>query len=132
MKMDQSGLKILLVDDNLAILKVNKLKLSLDGYQVITAKDGHEGLQKVELEKPRLIILDLQMPNVDGFEMLGELNKKAELNKLARIVLSDFDQPAVIEKCMRLGANEYLVKSQVTPEEVSAAVGRIIKKFKIN
>ena len=130
--MDQAGLKILLIDDNLAILKLHKLKLSLDGYQVITAKDGREGLQKDESEKPRLIILDLQMPNVDGFEMLGELNKKTELKKLARIVLSDFDQSAVIEKCLRLGANEYLVKSQVTPEEVSAAVERVIKKFKIN
>ena len=130
--MDQSGVKILLVDDSPSILRVHKLKLSLDGYQVITAKDGQEGLQKVESEKPSLIILDLQMPNVDGFEMLGELNKNYNFKKITSIVLSDFDQPAVIEKCLRLGANEYLVKSQVMPEEVSAAVGRIIKKFKIN
>ena len=130
--MGKNSLKILLVDDNLAILKIHELKLGLDGYQVVTAKDGQEGLQKARSEHPQLIILDLQMPNVDGFEMLGELNKDSKLQGITSIVLSDFDQLAVIEKCLNLGANEYLVKSQVTPEEVSTVVERLIGKFKIN
>lgn len=130
--MDRSGVKILLVDADQSLLKIHKLKLRLDGYQVVTGRDGKEGLEKIESEKPKLIVLDLQMPNVDGFEMLGELNKNTQLRKIPRIVLSDFDQPAIIENCLSLGVVEYLIKSQVTPEEVSSVVGRVIKKFKLN
>jgi two-component system, OmpR family, alkaline phosphatase synthesis response regulator PhoP len=129
---DKLGPKILLVDDNLALLKIHQLQLKLDGFEVITARDGFEGLRKAEIEKPIIIILDLQMPRVDGFELLRELKKSTSLSKVVKIVLSEYDQPAIIENCLGLGAAQYLIKSQTTPEELSYAIDRVIHKFRIN
>jgi len=130
--MGKESVKLLLVDDDPALLQVHKLKLELDGYEVVTGRDGAEGLKKVGSEKPKIIILDLQMPRMDGFELLRELKKNANHDKVPKIVLSEFDQPAVIENCLSLGVAEYLIKSHTTPEELSATVERILKKFRIN
>ena len=119
---------VLLIDDELDTLKLYKLKLALDGYQVITATEGSKGIERASTEKPKVIVLDLKMPGMDGFEVLKNLQGEATTKNIPKIILSNFDNPRVIENCLQLGAKEYLVKSQVTPEEVSAVITRQIEK----
>ena len=68
------------------------------------------------------------MPGMDGFEVLKNLQGEATTKNIPKIILSNFDNPGVVENCLKLGAKEYLIKYQVTPEEVSAVISRLIEK----
>jgi CheY-like chemotaxis protein len=115
----EDKVKILLVEDELEVLELYKLKLSLDGYNVVTAMNGQEGLKKAIAEKPEMIFLDIKMPEMDGFEVLKRLRSEPKTKSIPVIILSNFDEQEMIEKGLTLGANEYLVKSQFTPDEIS-------------
>lgn len=112
--------RILLVEDELEVLELYKLKLTLDGYDVITAENGQQGLKKALEEKPEMIFLDVKMPEMDGFEVLKRLRAEPSTKDIPVIILSNFDEQEMIEKGLTLGANEYLVKSQFSPDEISA------------
>lgn len=114
--------KILLIEDEPEILKLYRLKLTLDDYDVKTAKDGREGVKKAFSEKPELIFLDIKIPVMDGFEVLRTLRASPKTKKTPIVVLSNFDDQDMIEKGLSLGANEYLIKSQLTPEEISSKI----------
>ncbi len=113
------ALKVLLIEDEKEVAELYRLKLSLDGYSVTVARDGKEGLEKAFELKPDLIFLDIKMPGLDGFEVL----KNLRLNDLTKttpvVILSNFDEQEMIEKGLTLGANEYLIKSQFNPGELS-------------
>jgi CheY-like chemotaxis protein len=80
--------KVLVIDDNRFILRVIKSKLSSGGFQVITAVDGKEGLQKAFAEKPDLVITDIMMPKLDGFGVYQELQKNPRTQKVPVIFLT--------------------------------------------
>ena len=117
--MADDKVRILLVEDEPEVLELYKLKLTLDGYDVLTAVNGQEGLKKAIEEKPEMIFLDIKMPEMDGFEVLKRLRSEPKTKSVPVIILSNFDEQEMIEKGLTLGANEYLVKSQFTPEEIS-------------
>lgn len=119
MSKSEDKVKILLVEDEKEVLELYKLKLSLDGYDVITAVNGQEGLKKAISENPEMIFLDIKMPEMDGFEVLKRLRSEPKTKSTPVVILSNFDEQEMIEKGLTLGANEYLVKSQFTPEEIS-------------
>ncbi|MCL5411296.1 MAG: response regulator [Patescibacteria group bacterium] len=121
--MKEDKVKVLLIEDEKEVLELYKLKLTLDEYDVITAENGEEGLKKAWEEKPELIFLDIKMPGMDGFEVLKKLRENQETKNTPVIVLSNFDEQDMIEKGLTLGANEYLVKSQFSPEEISRKAG---------
>ena len=112
-------IKILLIEDEKEVAELYKLKLTLDGYEVITAENGQEGLDKANSYRPELIFLDIKMPEMDGFEVLKKLRATARTKDIPVVVLSNFDEQDLIEKGLTLGANEYLIKSQFTPEDIS-------------
>ena len=112
-------IKILLIEDEKEVAELYKLKLTLDGYEVITAENGQEGLDKANSYRPELIFLDIKMPEMDGFEVLKKLRATARTRDIPVVVLSNFDEQDLIEKGLTLGANEYLIKSQFTPEDIS-------------
>jgi two-component system KDP operon response regulator KdpE len=97
--------RVLLVDDDDKILRFLALKLKLFGYELITAANGSEGLSQLKLENPDVIVLDILMPIMDGFEMLQQLRT---FSKLPVIVLSAKGDNA--ERAMELGANDFLAK----------------------
>ena len=99
-----------------------RLKLSLDGYEVLIAESGQEGLDKAFKEAPELIFLDIKMPEMDGFEVLKKLRSSPKAKDIPVVILSNFDEQDLIEKGLSLGANEYLIKSQFTPEDISNKV----------
>lgn len=114
------NLKVLLIEDEKEVAELYRLKLSLDGYNVLVASEGEAGLKKAIEDKPDLIFLDIKMPGMDGFEVLKHLRKNEVTEKTPIVILSNFDEQEMIEKGLALGANEYLIKSQFNPSDLSA------------
>lgn len=126
--MRETKVKVLLIEDEKEVLELYRLKLSLDDYEVITAESGEEGLKKALTEKPDLIYLDIKMPQMDGFEVLQRLRAEKSTKDTPIVILSNFDEQDMIEKGLTLGANEYLIKSQFTPEQISSKVKDWVKE----
>lgn len=118
--------KILLVEDEEIMAELLEKKLSKEGYQVILAKDGEEGLKLIKKEKPDLILLDIIMPKKGGFEVMEELQKDEKLNKIPVIVISNSGQPVELNKAKELGAKDWLIKTQFDPAEVLEKVKKYI------
>jgi CheY-like chemotaxis protein len=116
---EEEKIKILLIEDEKEVAELYRLKLSLDGYEVTIAENGQEGLDKAIKVNPELIFLDIKMPGMDGFEVLKELRGAPTTKDTPVIILSNLDEQELIEKGLTLGANEYLIKSQFTPEGIS-------------
>jgi len=120
--------KILIIEDEKTLLEAIAKKLEVENYQVVTALDGQEGLEKIKEEKPDLILLDILMPKVDGFEVLEELNNNPDLAKTPVIIISNSGQPVEIERAMSLGVKDYLVKAEFDPQEVIVKVQSVLGK----
>jgi CheY-like chemotaxis protein len=118
----EEKVKVLLIEDEEEVAELYRLKLSLDGYAVSIAGGGQEGLDKAFGEAPELIFLDIKMPEMDGFEVLKKLRSSPKTKDTPVVILSNFDEQDLIEKGLSLGANEYLIKSQFTPEDISNKV----------
>jgi len=127
-KNTEDKIRVLLIEDEEEVAELYKIKLTLDGYEVLVATSGQEGLDKALKEKPELIFLDIKMPEMDGFEVLKQLRESPKTEGTPIIILSNFDEEDLIEKGLTLGANEYLIKSQFTPEEISDKVKDWVKE----
>jgi len=103
-------IKILIVDDNPDLTAVLKVRLEAFGYKVVTADNGHKCLEKVREEKPDLILLDILMPSMDGFQTLKELKEDAKTKSIPVIMLTAKDQLSDVAKANDLGARDYIVK----------------------
>ena len=119
--------RVLLIEDEKEVAELYKLKLTLDGYEVILASSGQEGLEEAFKKEPELIFLDIKMPEMDGFEVLKKLRKSPKTESIPVVILSNFDEEDLIERGLTLGANEYLIKSQFTPEQISEKVKNWVK-----
>lgn len=117
-------MKILIIEDDQVLSDVLHRKLVKENYEVYAAKDGEEGLNKVDEISPDLILLDIIMPKKDGFEVLDELKKKK--NKTPVIIVSNSGQSVEISKALALGAKDYLVKAEFDPEEVIHKVKKVL------
>ena len=124
----EEKIRVLLIEDEKEVAELYKLKLTLDGYEVMIAAGGQEGLDKAFKYNPELIFLDIKMPEMDGFEVLKELRKTPKTKDTPVVVLSNFDEQDLIEKGLTLGASEYLIKSQFTPEAISNKVKDWVKE----
>ena len=102
--------KILVIDDNQEIVELTKKRLEVSGYSVITAGGGLEGLDKVRNEKPDLIILDIIMPDKDGFEVLKELKKEEATRRIPVIMLSAKSETSSLLNGEEYGAIDYFIK----------------------
>lgn len=120
--------KILLIDDDEFIRKVYSSDLTERGFEVVTAADGAEGLAKIASEQPNLIILDLIMPQKNGFEVLAALKNQDLTAKVPTIVLSNLAQEEDKDKAKSLGAVDYLIKDQTTFDIMAAAVERALQQ----
>lgn len=115
--------KILIVEDDNFLIKAYQIKFDREGLRVIIARNGAEGLETAKAELPQLILLDLMLPKMDGFEFLGLIKKDEKLKNIPVLVLSNLGQKSDVDKAMALGAVEYFIKTEYTLED-------IIKKIK--
>ncbi len=118
--------KILFVEDEAALQEAFGDVLKQAGYDVINALDGEIGLRLAKSEKPDLIMLDLMLPKLHGFEVLEKLKKDAETKDIPVIVLTNLEKVEDIDKAIELGAKTYLVKMQYNLEEVIDKVKKTI------
>jgi DNA-binding response OmpR family regulator len=125
--------KILVVDDDPDILDAVSMILESQGYKVVTAQNGLEGLAKIEAEKPALMILDLLMPKMDGFALYRELQdpKWSKYKDMPILILSSVREEASrrryeLETSVELGVDDYIEKP-FSPDILLKRVGRLIK-----
>jgi CheY-like chemotaxis protein len=119
---DRSGpLNILLVEDDTTIAEMYRVQLEYDGYNVTLVTTGQAALSEMADSRPDIILLDLLLPDRSGLEVMLEL-KQAFPDHPPVVILSNYGEPAMIERGLALGAVEYLVKSRVTPDSVSRAI----------
>jgi two-component system alkaline phosphatase synthesis response regulator PhoP/two-component system response regulator VicR len=116
--------KILAVDDEKHIVRLVQVNLERAGYQVVTANDGKEALQKVAEENPDLVVLDVMMPYMDGFEVLQNLRRNPSTRDIPVVMLTAKAQDADVFKGWQSGVDCYLTKP-FNPMELLSFVKRI-------
>ncbi len=117
---------ILVVDDELSIIKFLRANLENNGYRVVAATDGAEALHTIEMELPDLVILDIMMPRMDGFEVCRQLR---EWSQVPIIMLSAKDDESDKVKCLDLGADDYITKP-FGKDELIARVKAVLRRTK--
>jgi len=110
--------KILIIEDDKFLRELITRKLIKEDFEVSEAVDGEEGIKKIKEEKPDLILLDLILPGVDGFEVLSRMKKESTLASIPVIILSNLGQKDDVEKGLKMGAVDYLIKAHFTPGEI--------------
>jgi len=120
--------KILLVEDEEIMIDLLQRKLTQEGYEVLLARDGEEGLKTMRELKPDLILLDIVMPKMGGFEVMEVMVKSPELKKIPVIIISNSGQPVELDKAQQLGAKDWLIKTEFDPQEVIEKVVKQIGK----
>lgn len=118
--------KILIVEDDRFLRELMAKKLTAEGFDVKEAVDGEDGLKKAKEEKPNLILLDLILPGIDGFEVLSRIKEDPSLEIIPVIILSNLGQKEDVERGLKLGAADYLVKAKFTPSEIIEKVRKIL------
>jgi CheY-like chemotaxis protein len=118
--------RILLVEDDRFLRKAAETSLKRHGYHVVTASDGEEALRLVRTEQPELILLDLIIPKVQGFEVLRTLKADAQTAAIPVIVLSNLSQEHDRDATLAAGAMAHLVKANISLEDLVATVDRAL------
>lgn len=114
--------KILLVEDDTNLQEIYSARLTAESYEVITASDGEEALATAVRERPDLIVLDIMMPKISGFDVLDILRSTPETKDTKVIMMTALSQDSDRQRGEKLGVNKYLIKSQVTLEDVVNSV----------
>jgi len=119
---------ILLVEDDPFLIDIYTTKLKEVGFSVFVASDGEKVLAAATENKPDLILLDIVLPHIDGWEILRKIREDEKLKDIKVIILSNLGQRVEVEKGMKLGAEKYLVKAHYTPTKVVEEIKEVLKK----
>lgn len=117
---------ILLIEDDAVLGEIMKKRIEEDGYRCFWEHDGKDGIAKLLETRPDLILLDIVMPNMNGYEVLERINADKTLFAIPVVVISNSGQPVEIEKILKLGVKDYIVKAHFSPEEVLEKVKNLI------
>ncbi|MFC1663730.1 response regulator transcription factor [Patescibacteria group bacterium] len=118
--------KILLIEDDPFLIDIYTTKFKEVGFSVEVAENGEEGLKKIQKKIPDLVVLDIVLPHVDGWEVLKEIKTNPKTKNLKVVILSNLGQKGEIEKGQELGATKYLIKAHHTPKEVAEEIKKIL------
>jgi len=124
--MSDAKTKVLIVDDDAFLASIYATKLDIEGFEVVSARDGEEGYKAAMKEKPALILLDVLMPKLDGFETLKKLKSDPETKAIPVIMLTNLGQKEDIEKGMQEGAADYLIKAHFVPAEAVEKIKKVL------
>jgi two-component system alkaline phosphatase synthesis response regulator PhoP len=119
--------RILVVDDEIYIVHILEFSLSMEGYEVVTASDGEEALAKIEQETPDLVVLDIMMPGMDGYEVCRAIRAEEETRELPVILLSAKGRSIDQEAGMAVGADDYMVKP-FSPRKLLGRIRDLLEK----
>lgn len=119
---------IVLIEDDQFLGGLIAEKLTKEGYRVVHAFDGKEGLAKTKEERPELVLLDIILPGIDGFEVIQKLKEDPQTNAIPVVMLTNLGQREDVERAMALGATDYIIKAHFTPNEIIEKVASVVGK----
>jgi two-component system phosphate regulon response regulator PhoB len=125
--MEQAHPRILIVEDDISLASLYKMRLELEGFTVKHSANGEAALQTIKEFKPHLLLLDIMMPLLNGYDVLDIIRNTQNMQAIKVIMLSALSQPADQKKALELGADAYLVKSQVQIADVVNIVRKQLK-----
>ncbi|NUM25498.1 MAG: response regulator [Candidatus Buchananbacteria bacterium] len=123
-----TGKKVLIVEDDKFLGKMLSKMLEASNYQISIASSGKEGLTKAASENPDLILLDIMLPDIDGFEVLESLKNQEITNKIPVVILSNLGQPEDMQQGRKLGVLDYIVKSDLSLDDVVDKLNKLLPK----
>lgn len=118
--------KILLIENDKFLIKLYSDKLVREGFEVIVAASGEEGLSKTKSEKPSLVLLDIMLPRKNGFEILSEMKLDPKIKNIPVIIVTNLGQESDIKTGLDLGADDYLVKTDFSINDLPAKIRRVL------
>jgi len=120
--------KILIIEDDHFLSSLMKARLEKEGFTTLQAFDGEEAFNLLKQNRPDLIVMDLIMPKVSGFELLENISADPQISRVPVMVLSNLGQDSDIDKVKRLGATQYFVKVQTSIDDLVVKVKELLKK----
>ncbi len=124
--MAEQNIYILLVEDDSFLANIYKTKFEMEGFTVNVAENGELGLKEAKKKKPDLILLDILLPKMDGFTVLQHLKADSALKDVPVILLTNLGQKDDVEKGLKLGAADYLIKAHFKPSETVDKVKKVL------
>jgi len=124
--MDFKKATTLLIEDERILCDMYKIKFDISGLRLLIANGGYEGLAMAKKEKPDLILLDIKMDDLDGFEVLKQLKADSKLSHVPVFLLTNMGEKGNAEEGLQLGAEAYIMKSKTVPAEI---VSRVIARL---
>ena len=124
------GKKILFVEDDEGFFNLFSAALSMRGYEIIHVVDGSQAVEKVKVEKPDLILLDIILPGMSGLDILKELKETEDTKTIKVVMLTNFGTDSKVNKAVELGADDYLMKYNVVPSELPDKVASLLGESK--
>ncbi len=118
--------KVLLVEDDPFLIEIYKKKLENNNYEVIVANSGAKAISSLKEKKFDVMILDIVLPEMEGWQVLEKARKELGLSKMKIIILSNLGQKEEIEKGLKLGADKYLIKAHYTPSQLVEEISKIL------
>ena len=118
--------KLLLVEDDITLRDIYAARFSIENYQLEVATDGESGLAKINELLPDVVLLDLRIPKINGFEVLRRVKENPKTKKIPVIILTALSGDEDRRKCMEAGAAAFLTKAETMPKEVLAHVKRVL------
>jgi len=124
----EKNVSILIIEDDRFLRELLSRKLENSGFNTSLAVDGKEALKKIKEEEYNIILLDLVLPGVDGFEILKQIKKDPKISKIPVIILSNLGQQEEVKKGLKLGAADYMIKAHFTPDEIISKIEKVLGK----
>lgn len=120
--------RVLIIEDDGFLASIYAQKLEVEGFEVSFATNGEDGLKLAQKDSPDLVLLDLLMPKMNGFEVLEKMKADPELVSIPVLVLTNLGQKEDVERCIKLGAAGYVIKAHSLPQETVNRVKEILAK----
>lgn len=121
---------VLVVDDDLTLLEMYVERIKAEGAIVIEARDGEEALERIGETKPNIIMLDIMMPKMNGFDVLKKIKENPETASIPVIILTALSDDQKKRQGMELGADDYIVKAETLPVDVVAKITKLLSSEK--
>ena len=119
--------KILLVEDDPFLADIYTTKMKEAGFDIQVVEDGGGVIARIKEQKPDLLLLDIVLPHLDGWEVIRQIKESADLKDLKIIILSNLGQKNEVEKGLQMGAVKYLIKAHYTPTEIVEEIKKVLK-----
>ena len=118
---------IVLIEDDADQRDMYGFALARAGFNVQIAKNGEEGIALVQKHKPHLVIIDILMPDMDGIEVLNRIKQESELAAIPAVFLTNYTKEDIMKRAKRAGADDILIKTEVTPRELASCLGNYLQ-----